>query len=170
MNEGANKPAALRCPHHECFVICPVDGICRLGVVFRLVLEKSCEITHRREAKTEHERILGAVDKLVDLSRLKARRQTNLPIAGNRWPILRTSTETPVAVANWSSRILLLGPDAQRWQKPIGKRGPIVEADRGITGVVQERKPAAGQVQRFGRSAHNELATNQPGNGRTIGV
>jgi hypothetical protein len=51
VNEGANKTPALGCPHNERLVISPVDGICRLGLVFLLVLEKGCEITHRREPK-----------------------------------------------------------------------------------------------------------------------
>src|SRR4029077_10816064 len=34
VNEGANKTPALGCPHDERFAISPVDGICRLGVVF----------------------------------------------------------------------------------------------------------------------------------------
>src|SRR5262245_26528847 len=170
MNEGANKAPALRCAHDQRLVIAPVDGICRASVVFLLVLEIGGKVTHRREPKTKDKWILGAVDELVNTSGLKSRRQANLPITGNRPSALSASTETPATVGNCRQRLLLPGPHGQCRQKPIGEGDPIVDAYGCITGVVHECEPAAGQVQRFRRSPHDQFAANQPGNRRAIEV
>ena len=64
-----------------------------------MVLEIGDEITQRRLPQTDDRRVASDIDRLVDLPRLEARRQTDEPQIGH-WLAIVTSCETPAVVGD----------------------------------------------------------------------
>src|SRR5262245_26285393 len=110
------------------------------------MLHESREVAHRREPEAEDERVLGAVDQLIDAPRLKPRWIANLPVTWRHRATLRTRAEAPLGVCDRNAWILLFRAHRQRRQKTIGERCAVVGADGRIARVAHKREPSGRQV------------------------
>src|SRR5215813_11518331 len=115
MDEGADPSPALRRAEDDRMVDAASDRVHGLGGCGRIAAQEGAEVPRRREPYAHDRRILGGVDKLVDVVGVEAALETDLArvgLAGER-RILAVG-EGPFAVRNCLALIVLVDPARER--------------------------------------------------------
>ena len=102
-------------------------------------------------AEAEHQRVLGAIDQLIEAAGLEAGRIADLRVVGGRGAAVRARPETPFGVRDRDSRVLLLRPHGERRQEAVSERRAVVGRGGRIARVEHRGEPAARQIERLGR-------------------
>src|SRR4051812_22948116 len=104
MQRRADETPALRCADRDRSLAVLVDRIGVAGRILLLVFEEGPDITPCREAETQHERILGAIDQFIQPAGLETGGQANLCAADNSGLALETTAECPFGVRDSHAR------------------------------------------------------------------